>query len=217
LGRLRHSLGGSPVGKPVAVVAAAGSVALLAVAAFTLLPGGRSPSVGVSSKPTTPATSTTILQVQSAAGFDPLTPAKNDPHEENSQWAHYAIDGNPGTSWQSQYYKSATFGGLKQGSGLILDMGKPVAASSVTVTFGPSPGADVQLLVGNSAALTAANLASMTQVATASSPTGSYTFSIAKPHLGRFLVIWFTRLPRKPGSKEWYMAEVFNVTVKGTA
>jgi len=215
--RLRRALSDSPTGKPVAVIAAAGIVAILVVAAFTLLPGGGSPPVKAGNKPTTPATTTTILPVQSAAGFDPLTPPSKDTSDENSQWAHYAIDADPHSSWQSQYYYSATFGGLKQGSGLMLNMGKPVTATSVTVTFGPSPGADVQLLVGNSATLSAANQASMTQVASATSPTGSYTFSIAKPHPGRFLVIWFTRLPPKPGSKKLYMAEVFEVTVKGKA
>ena len=163
-------------------------------------------------------TAVTTLHIMGATGFDPLTSPKNDPGNENTQYARYAIDKDPHSSWQSQYYATANFGGLKSGSGLILDMGRPVKATSVTVIFGPTPCTHVELLVGNSAARSQANLSSMSLVASATSPMGpqQYTFSIAKPRAGQFLVIWFTKLSRKPGSKMWFMAEICNVVVKGT-
>src|SRR5579875_159303 len=198
-----------------AVIAGVGAVALAAVAAFTFWPGGGSTPAGHASGPPRPRASVTVLTPAGAAGFDPLNPS--DRNQENSQWARYAIDANPRTAWTSQYYRTARFGNLKRGSGLIIDMGRKVTFTSVTVTFGPVPGAHVRLLVGDSGAHTAANLASMREIASAVSPTGSYTFTIRHPADGRFLVIWFTRLPRKPGPGHWYMAEIFNVAIKGTA
>jgi hypothetical protein len=211
-------LNGARARRPVVIVAAAGALAVLAVAAFTLLPGGGggSPALKAGNTPTTPAAATpTVLHISGATGFDPLTSPKADSGNENTQYAHCAIEANSHCVWQSQYYATATFGGLKSGSGLILDMGHLVKATSVTVVFGPTPGAQVQVLVGTSATRSKANLDSMSQVATATSPMGQTTISIAKPQAGRFLVIWFTKLPRKPGSSKWFMAEIFNVIVKG--
>jgi hypothetical protein len=73
----------------------------------------------------------------------------DDPGNENDQLAGLAIDSNPSTSWNTQFYfNNPVFGGLKKGTGLILDMGKPVRLSSVQITFGSIPGADVQIEVG---------------------------------------------------------------------
>ncbi len=213
---LRQALNGGRARRSVMIIGGACLLVLVAVGAFALLPGsGGSPSSKAGNGPTTPAATVTTLRIASASGFDPLTSPKNDPNDENSQWAHYAIDGNPHTAWTSQWYRTATFGGLKSGSGLILNMGHRVKATSVTVTFGAPPGAHVELLIGNSDTLSKANLASMSLVASAISPTGTHVFSIAKPQAGRFLVIWFTRLPPKPGSTKWFMAAIYNVSVKG--
>ena len=219
LPRLRQAFTTRPVRKPVAVVAGAGVVASVAVAAFVLLPrGGHAPpATGPTGKAKTPGTALTSLPIAGASGFDPLTSVKRDPGNEDSQTAPYAIDGSIKTAWQSQWYATAEFGGLKRGSGLILDMGKQVTFSSVTVTFGSTPGADVELLVGNSDARSAANLNSMTQIAARSDATGTITFPITKSVSGRFLVIWYTKLPPRPGHSGEFEAEVFNVAVKGTA
>ncbi len=82
----------------------------------------------------------------------------------------------------------------------MIDMGRPVRFSTVTVTFNSEPGAQVKLLVGNSNARSKQNLDSMTTVATASNPTGTVTFHIKSQVTGRYLVVWFTRLPPRPGT-----------------
>ena len=69
--------------------------------------------------------------------------------------------------WSSQQYFSPAFGNLKAGTGLILDMGRTVKLSSITVQFGSAAGADVQIKLGNSATRSAANEASMATVASA--------------------------------------------------
>src|SRR6266704_2765972 len=130
--------------------------------------------------------------------------------------AKYAIDGNANTDWTSQWYASPEFGQLKAGSGLMIDMGRPVRFASVTVTFNSEPGADVQLLVGNSADRSKQNLETMKRVAVANNPTGTVTFHVTSQVTGRFLVIWFTRLPPQPGTSGMYEAQIFNVSVRGT-
>jgi len=201
------------------VIGAAATVAVIAVAAFTLWPGGGSSGgSGPSGRPTSPvAASVSILHPVGATGFDPLTSPANDRGDEMSSLAKYAIDSSPRTDWVSQWYFSPEFGALKTGSGLIIDMGKPVRFSSVTVTFGNSPGADVELLAGNSDARSRANLESMKRIASAVSPVGSHVFRITNPAAGRYLVIWFTKLPALPGHHGRYAAEVFNVEIKGTS
>jgi hypothetical protein len=154
-----------------------------------------------------------VLTPVSAHGFDPLD-TSGDPNDENDAEAGYAIDGDPATAWQSQYYLgSPVFGGLKAGSGLILDMGRPARIRSVTVTFGAAPGADVAIEVGDHDTLAASTLPSFTTVAAADDVGGSHTFRIARPARGRYLLIWFTRLPAiSPGR---YQAQIFNVVVRG--
>ncbi len=99
----------------------------------------------------------------------------------------------------------------------MIDMGRPVRFSTVTVTFNAEPGAQVKVLVGNSNDRSKQNLDSMTTVASADNPTGTYTFRITSQTAGRYLVIWFTRLPPRPGSTGKYEAQVFNVSIRGTS
>jgi hypothetical protein len=203
---------------PVKIFAAAGALVVVAVVAtVALLPGGgqRQASGHHRTKKTVPTASVTTLVPVKATGFDPLSSVKNDPSNENTQMASYAIDADMRSAWDSQWYKTAEFGGLKAGAGLLLDMGKAVTFRSVLVTFGSIPGADVKLLVGNSATRSAANLDSMTTVAVASDVSGPVTFRISRSAAGRFLVIWFTKLPPRPGGGHLFMAAVYNVVVRG--
>jgi hypothetical protein len=204
-----------PVRAPIAVGVLVAVIAAAAVVAFILLSGGGSGSRPRGTHTIAPASVTTLRPV-GASGYDPLNPS--DPGNENSKYAPNAIDGDPRTAWTTQWYaRNPQFGGLKKGAGLIIDLGQPARVTSVTVTFGALPGADVELLAGNSDTRNAATLHSMTTLATASSPTGTYTFTVRSPAVGRFLVIWFTRLPPKPGSGHWFMGSVSGVVIKGSA
>jgi serine/threonine protein kinase len=202
---------------PVAVLAGVGALAVVAaVTAIVLWPSGSKPPA-VEPKPgkPTPAAAITALLPERATGFDPLTSQQLDPYNENSQYANLAIDGSAQTAWTTQWYKTDEFGGLKTGSGLMIEMPKAETYRSVVVTFGTEAGSDVKILVGNSAARSAANLASMTTVASGTNVTGNVTFSITSSARGRYLVIWFTKLPPKPGKGHWFAGQIFNVTVRG--
>ncbi len=150
----------------------------------------------------------------SAHGFDALD-TSGDPRDENDNLAGYAIDQNPATSWQSQYYLgSPVFGGLKAGTGLIVDMGEKVGIKSVTVTFGSAPGADVSIMVGNHGTLAAATLPTFTTIATADGVGGRHTFKATWAVRRRYVLIWFTKLP--PVSPGKFQAQVFNVAFHGS-
>ena len=105
---------------------------LLATAAALLVAaltggGGRTPSGGgggggvVSGAP---------IHIDDATAFDPL-----GTNGENSDQTGLAVDGNPTTGWQTEHYVNgpALTASEKSGVGLILDVGHPVAARSLTV------------------------------------------------------------------------------------
>jgi serine/threonine protein kinase len=180
--------------------------------------GGGGPSGG--SPPTQPPSSASssvqVLAPLGASGFDALSSAADDPHNENSYQAHFAIDTSLRTSWESQWYASPRFGGTKAGTGLILDMGKTVKLASVAVTFGDIPGADVRIEIGNSNTRSPDTLQTFTTVARGSNLSGAHTFGVQGSATGRYLLIWFTKLPPKSSSGHQYMAQVFNVVVRGS-
>jgi serine/threonine protein kinase len=160
----------------------------------------------------------TVLTPVAAAGFDPLSSPAEDPGNENTGEAHFAVDGNPATAWHTQYYLgNPRFGGLKSGTGLLLGMGRRVRVSSVTVTLGPVPGADLRVEVGNSDTRAPATLRGFTTVARHRNAGGTVTFTARAAAEGRFVLLWFTRLPpQAPGSTGLFQAEIFNVVVRGS-
>ena len=200
----------------LAVVVAAG----LGWAAYHSLRGGGHASRGSASHPPgarQTGTRAVVLNPVNAAGFD-----------ENGQDARLAIDGNPSTPWVTSWYKgSPYFGGLKNGSGLILDMGHPVRLSSVQVTFGSTPGANVELKIGNSNAqgppgidpdpVGQATADAMTTLASRTNVSDTVTFSVNSTATGRYVLIWFTKLPPWTGHANKYQAEIFNVVVNGSS
>ena len=135
--------------------------------------------------------------------------------DETSTDADLAIDNDLSTAWKTQWYLGdPAFGGLKPGAGLVLDLGHPVRLSSVQVTFGPVPGADVQIMVGNSDPQSAAAVSAMTTVASADDVGGTHAFAVQGQAAGRYVLIWFTRLPPVAGAPGRYQAEIFNVILR---
>jgi serine/threonine protein kinase len=203
-------------------VAAVGLLALIAVggasaAALHLLHKSPSAPPSRSSASGAPHASASAIVIQpvSAQGFDALN--LSDSGDENSNLAANILDGNSQGWATQQYYRSPYFGNLKAGTGLILDLGKPARVSSITVTFGAVPGANVQIKVGSSDARSPSNLSSMTTVAGQNDVSGSYTFTVHHPVEGRYLVIWFTKLPPMAQANNKYMAQIFGVAIHGSS
>jgi hypothetical protein len=164
------------------------------------------------SKPVSPAAA--FLTPLSAHGFDAYN--LTDTGNENDKSAALAIDGNPSTAWTSQYYFSPVFGGLKPGSGLMLDMGKSVRLTSVRIQFGQSAGASVRIEIGNTDNRAPATVGALTIVGRAADVSGTHTFAVHSSATGRYVLIWFTKLPPMHGSAKHYMAEIFNIVLQGS-
>ena len=196
-------------------------VALLGIGVWVL--GHRSsPSHAGTGPPThsssASASSVTALKPRSAHGFDPLSSPADDPQNENDNLASLAVDSNPSTFWHTQFYLgNPVFGGTKTGTGLILDMGRKVKLASVQVTFGSIPGADVQIKLGNSNVRAPSVMSSFTTVASATDVAGVHTFTVHSSATGRYVLIWFTKLPpQTAGSTSQFEAKIYNVIVRGT-
>ena len=205
----------------VAIVTVVALVAVLGLSAAAVKylnspKSGHPPTTKSSTHSTSPAAQTVLLTPTGASGFDALRTPAQDPTDENSSLAPNLLNGNS-AGWQTQHYLgSPKFGNLKSGSGLILDMGRSVQVSSVQITFGAEPGAEVALKVGNSDVRSAANEESMTTVAGPVSVVGPHTFTVAKPVAGRYLVVWFTNLPPFAHHPGKYMAQIFRIIIRGT-
>ena len=87
-------------------------------------------------------------------------------------------------------------------------MGNPVTVSSVQLVLGSQQGADIQVRVGDTAAL-----ANLSTVATATDAGGTVRLSVATRASGRYVLIWFTALP--PNGQGNYQVSVYSATVDG--
>lgn len=176
---------------------------------------GAAQAGGHSQSPRPSTASSVVLKPVQANGFDPLG---TDPGNEDNAGAPFAIDGNLSTSWHTQFYLgNPVFGGLKKGTGLILDMGTKIRLSQVQVQLGSVCCATAHIEIGNSNTRSPATLGTFTTVASSSSAANGTTFQVSSSAKGRYVLIWFTSLPPMAGNANQYMAEVFNVVVRGSS
>jgi serine/threonine protein kinase len=197
----------------VLVAVAGASAAALHLFSNSSPPGSPSHRPGHSAASSPASSSPVVITPVNASGYDPLNPA--DKGNENTDHAANVLDGNS-QGWSTQYYFSPHFGNLKSGVGFMLTLPAPARVSSVAVTFGNTPGAVAELMVGDSDAQSPTSLNAMKTVAGPSSVSGQYTFTVHHPALGKYLVIWFTKLPPLAGQSGEFEAQIFKVVVKGT-
>ena len=138
----------------------------------------------------------------SVAAFGPGGTADGD----NPQNAGNVV-ADPASGWQSDWYTTASFGGLKDGTGLLLDMGRTVTITSVRLTLGGPPGARLELRLG-----AVPSLAGLRVVTTATTAGDLLTLRL-RPVSARYVLLWFTRLP--PDGAGTYQVSVYRVTVDG--
>jgi hypothetical protein len=135
---------------------------------------------------------------------------------DNSDQAEAAIDGNASTDWHSQFYlNNPVFGGLKKGSGLVLDMGTKVRLSQLQIQFGNTGASSVRIGIGNSDDPTSDS--GFTTVASSSTAQGTTKFNVSSSATGRYVMIWYTKLPPLAGSSDQYEAQIYNVVVRGSS
>jgi cytoskeletal protein RodZ len=167
-------------------------------------PRTTSPSRPASPSATPTTSPVTELTPVSAVAFGPDGTSDGD----NPQGAPQALSGDPAAPWHTSWYTTARFGNLQTGTGLLVDLGRVVTATRVTIALGDTPGADLQVRAGTSAA-------DLHAVASRSDAGGTIRLRLASHPRARYLLIWFTLLP--PDSAGTYQAYISRVTVTAYA
>ncbi len=200
----------APVGRPpdhqarTVIIVMAGLVVvglLLAIwglwGAFTkeARPGLSVPSVTISDgTASAPAAGTTVASAAPVviAAVVPLDPFGD--RTEHPETAALAIDHDPSTSWRSEGYGSAAFGGGKKGVGLDLGLGSQQTVHTVTIDA-PGTGGTVEIhglaADGKSAAASVLGTATMSG--------GRTVVTLSQPLTTDHVVMWFTAVTRQPG------------------
>jgi hypothetical protein len=126
------------------------------------------------------------VPIVSADVFDP----HGDGQPENNKDVPKAYDGDPSTSWSTLEYRgSPNFGNLKDGVGIVLDLGSSQSLKGVTITT-TTPGATVEVRTADQPA---DNLDGFQPAADGKlDATTDLTFD--KPVKARFVLVWITAL-----------------------
>jgi cytoskeletal protein RodZ len=167
-------------------------------------------SAQATASPVPPTTGPTPVQQVRAHTMTPASAAAFGPHGtgDDPQSAYLAIDSQRGTAWRTNWYTNAQFGNLYSGTGLLLDMGQPVTVTGIRVTLGAAAGTHFQIRVGDQP-----NLAALRPVAGWAGPGGIVRLGLSTPTRGRYVLVWFTKLPQDPAGT--YQAAIYGIGVKG--
>ena len=109
------------------------------------------------------------------------------------------------TVWRTQRYRSAEFGNLKAGVGLLLDLGRRQRVATVGVTS-DVPGTTVELRAGDSASSTRRG----NTLARKASASGAVTLHGSDGGRHRYWLIW---IPRLGSDGNGYLAQLRRITV----
>ena len=107
--------------------------------------------------------------------------------DENNADTPLAVDGDPETSWSSHTYLTPGWGSLKNGTGLILDLGEGASVSEVAVELGPGDVAATLYLSD------AATIDGATELGSSDDAADTWTVTPDEAATGRYLILWFTR------------------------
>jgi hypothetical protein len=217
-------------GRPgmLAVVAAVVVVAAVLIWAVGFRKSGPPSTAGGGTAPSTSTSAPAAGTVLKPAGVETFNPYGTPPgNTENQVSVQGAIDNNPSTAWATTvYYDRPNFGGLKPGTGLLINMGKAVKLSQVEVTFSSSGGpTTASVYLGNNPTDTAGTtLSNFTLVSPSASVSGDHTFTVNSSATGQYVLIWLTSLPKlsnpPPGVQAghtYYEGQIYNVVVRGSA
>lgn len=184
-------------------------IALLAAMffAFNYGRGEEEPPAGGSAPAEGDATSSVgePVPIVAASDFDP----QGNPTTENPELVPLAIDGKPGTAWRTLTYKgNPELGGLKDGVGLLLDLGADRTVGSVSVTMVGQP---TRIELHATPAGVNDPPASLEGFEQVTQPVSASENQVIRPEekvRTRFLLVWMTRLPAVEGGFRGEIAEV---------
>jgi hypothetical protein len=137
------------------------------------------------------------MAILSADGFDPLGDKR-----ENNQLAPKVFDGDPSTVWTSEGYRTPNLGGLKDGVGVIVDLGPNITPQQVNLTLGAP--ADVSVYFASDRTLDGALL-----VGELTDANGTVSVPVPAEAAGRqYLIVWFTKVSQVDGAYRAVLGEV---------
>lgn len=144
------------------------------------------------------------------AGVSDLDPA-GDPPEENPELAPLAVDGDPGSAWQTMtYYNNPQLGLLKDGVGLVVDLGRPSQVGQVQLTMIGEP-TTVEILAAPEGSGQPTSTEGLERVAAARDAGPKVNLDLDKPVTTQYLTVWLTSLPP---SSEGYQGQIAEIVVK---
>lgn len=157
------------------------------------------PNAGIgvvaSAAPGAPTTTVGRLVALAEVPVRDFDPPPGDGKERPGEVAN-AYDDDPSTAWRTERYDSASFGGLKQGVGLLVDLSAPTELTRVELSLA-TPGTTVELRAGD-AAVDAVGGYPRLAVGT-SGADGSLVLTPPAGSRARFFLVWITGLPRVDG------------------
>ena len=162
--------------------------------------------LSVASRPTTKASASSAapqpagpqpMAILSADGFDPRGDKR-----ENNQLAPKVFDGDPATVWTSEGYRTPNLGGLKDGVGVIVDLGPNITPQQVNLALGAP--ADVSVYFASDRTLDGALL-----VGELTDANGTVSVPVPAEAAGRqYLIVWFTKVSQVDGAYRAVLGEV---------
>ncbi|KQT90913.1 hypothetical protein ASG49_14455 [Marmoricola sp. Leaf446] len=145
------------------------------------------------------------LEVASVEDFDP----EGDPSDENPEEAPAAIDGDPATAWTTVTYRNRPdLGGLKDGVGLMLDLGEDREVGSVVVRFATSPTSFSVYAAPRGATSFPTAVSDMEEVATRDAAPARAAVRLDSRPTTRYLLVWLTELPPADGGYQGAISEI---------
>ncbi|MEV0282490.1 MULTISPECIES: protein kinase family protein [unclassified Kribbella] len=206
---------GSWGGRILILLAVLALLSVIAMAQF-LLKGGLNDGSGGSDdagKTTAPQSS---APPPAAAGPVKIVGGKDfDPQgdkEEHPEDVRNTFDGKADTTWDTMTYRNKpNLGGLKDGVGIIYDLGAPTSVSKVAVAL-KGDGTDLEIMVPKDPTKSPTALSGWTSVASEEDqPAGSSVLTLSKATETQYVLVWLTKLPKAGNG---YRGEISEVTIQ---
>lgn len=191
--RLRRSVRWLVAGAVVAAIGTGGWLLGFAVGELPRRDGAVDNVVSTGSSPPSPGAATARAPAPVDLTRIPVRDFDPPPGDgqESSDKVRNAVDGDPSTAWATSRYTTSHFGGLKQGVGLLVDLGAVRALTKVEVAL-TAPGAGLELRVAD----TAGSTADAFRVVARTPDAGRVaTLVPAAGERGRYWLVWLTALP----------------------
>jgi hypothetical protein len=150
------------------------------------------------------------LPVEAIDDFDPQGDSTENPDDANQ-----AVDGDPSTGWRTTtYFNSPELGGLKDGVGLVIDLGDVREVQQVRLTLGAEP-TTVELYGAPGRTSPPERLSGLTRLGTVTATGRQVQVNVDDELETRFLLVWLTSLPEE--SEGRFQGDVREIVVRGKA